>query len=98
MKVFSKVVQNIVISNYKMKLINFTNKYHNICIIAPNIKQDEDPDVVNYGVQPAAVANEMEFLRNFMTLNEDERMLIGHDFKSFIKGCTFRGKNCLSET
>ena len=49
-------------------------------------------------MQPAAVANEMEFLRNFMALNEQERMLIGHDFKSFIKGCTFRGKNCLKET
>ena len=58
----------------------------------------EDPEEVNYGVQPAAVANEMEFLRNFMTLEEKERILIGHDFNSFIKGCTFRGKNCLIET
>ena len=66
--------------------------------LASNSKQDKDPEVVNYGVQPAAVANEMEFLRNFMALNEQERMLIGHDFKSFIKGCTFRGKNCLKET
>ena len=58
----------------------------------------EDPEEVNYGVQPAAVANEMEFLRNFMSLEEKERILIGHDFYSFIKGCTFRGKNCLIET
>ena len=54
-------------------------------------------DEVDYGVQPAAVANEMEFLRNFMTLNEKERILIGHNFNSFIKRCTFRGKDCLNE-
>ena len=54
-------------------------------------------DEVDYGVQPAAVANEFNFLRNFMTLNEKERILIGHDFSSFIKRCTFRGKDCLNE-
>ena len=52
---------------------------------------------MDYGVQPAAVANEFEFLRNFMTLNEKERILIGHDFGSFIKRCNFRGKDCLIE-
>ena len=62
------------------------------------VEQNDDPEEVNYGIQPAAVANEMEFLRNFMSLDESERILIGHDFKSFIKGCTFRGKNCLTET
>ena len=62
------------------------------------VEQNDSPDEVNYGIQPAAVANEMEFLRNFMSLDENERILIGHDFKSFIKGCTFRGKNCLTET
>ena len=60
-------------------------------------EKEDDPAEVNYGVQPAAVANEMEILRNFMTLEEKERILIGHDFNSFIKGCTFRGKNCLVE-
>ena len=49
------------------------------------------------GIQTETVANEWEFLRNFMTLNEQERILIGHDFKSFIKGCTFGGKDCRNE-
>ena len=49
------------------------------------------------GIQTETVANEWEFLRNFMTLNEQERILIGHDFKSFIKGCTFRGNDCGKE-
>ena len=52
---------------------------------------------VDYGKQTATVANEWKFLENFMTLNEEERILIGHDFESFIKSCTFRGKNCLDE-
>ena len=30
-------------------------------------------------------------------MNEEERKLIGHDFTSFFKDCTFRGKNCLEE-
>ena len=41
-----------------------------------------------------SVADEMEFVQVFMTLNEDERALIGHDFKDFIKECTFRGHIC----
>ena len=43
---------------------------------------------------PTSVAEEMEFVQVFMTLNEDERALIGHDFKDFIKECTFRGHIC----
>ena len=49
------------------------------------------------GIQTETVANEWAFLRNFMTLNENERILIGHDFDSFIKGCTFRGNDCMDE-
>ena len=48
-------------------------------------------------IQPASVGKEMKFLKNFMTMNEEERKLIGHDFASFFKDCTFRGKNCLEE-
>ena len=48
-------------------------------------------------IQPASVGKEMKFLKNFMTMNEEERKLIGHDFTSFFKDCTFRGKNCLEE-
>ena len=54
--------------------------------------------IVDYGTQTETVANEFEFLRNFMTLNDEERFLIGHDFDSFIKDCTFRGKNCFDRT
>ena len=50
------------------------------------------------GDQPVFVAEEMGFLKTFMSLNEEERILIGHNFSSFIKGCTFRGRDCLDET
>ena len=43
------------------------------------------------------LSKEMEFLKIFMTLTEKERVLIGHDFKSFIKSCTFKGENCLDK-
>ncbi len=52
-------------------------------------------NTVDYGIQTETVANEFEFLRNYMTLTDQERILIGHDFNSFIKGCTFRGKDCM---
>ena len=45
-------------------------------------RKSEAKDEIDYGSQPATVAQEMEFLTNFMTLNEQERMLIGHDFKN----------------
>ena len=52
----------------------------------------------SYGTQTKTVAAEMEFLKNYMSLNEQERLLIGHHgFDSFIKGCTFRGADCLKE-
>ena len=44
--------------------------------------------------QPSSVSEEMEFVRSFMTLNADERGLIGHNITSFIKDCTFRGRTC----
>ena len=56
------------------------------------------PGLDDYGAQPTSVAEEMEFLRTFMTLNEAERILIGHNYTSFIKGCTFRGRDCFNET
>ena len=39
---------------------------------------------------------EFMFLQNYMSLKESVRISIGHDFSSFIKICTFRGKNCLN--
>ena len=67
-------------------------------ILSTFLDLGDNPDAVNYGVQPAAIANEINFLSNFMSLNEQERILIGHEFSSFIKACTFRGKDCLTET
>ena len=88
-------------------LIPFTSYKTSFCIYIKNCpfiilwfpylidkRQNNDGD---YGIQTETVANEWEFLRNFMTLNEKERILIGHDFDSFIKGCTFRGKDCTDE-
>ena len=49
------------------------------------------------GGQPPSVGKEMKFLKNFMTMNEEERKLIGHNFTSIFKSCTFRGNDCLEE-
>ena len=59
---------------------------------------DDNYKAVDYGIQTESVANEFEFLRNFMSLNDQERIIIGHDFDSFIQSCTFRGKNCMDST
>ena len=48
-----------------------------------------------HGDTPSYLESEYEFLAPFMTLSENERRSIGHDFDSFIKACTFRGKDCL---
>ena len=40
------------------------------------------------------IQREFIFLQNYMGLNESARISIGHDFPSFIKNCTFKGKNC----
>ena len=47
--------------------------------------------------QAPSVGKEMKFLKNFMTMNEEERKLIGHNFTSIFKACTFRGNDCLDE-
>ena len=48
------------------------------------------------GDTPSYLETEYEFLAPFMSLTETERRSIGHDFDSFIKSCTFRGKDCLN--
>ena len=50
------------------------------------------------GGKPPTVEAEQRFLFYFMSLNEDIRKTIGHDFTTFIKSCTFGGYDCLSET
>ena len=48
------------------------------------------------GDTPVYLESEYTFLAKFMTLNETMRRSIGHQFDSFIKSCTFRGKDCLN--
>ena len=48
------------------------------------------------GETPVFLESEYTFLAQFMTLNETLRRSIGHQFESFIKSCTFRGKDCLN--
>ena len=48
------------------------------------------------GETPVYLESEYTFLAKFMTLNETIRRSIGHQFESFIKSCTFRGKDCLN--
>ena len=56
-------------------------------------EHDEKEDV-----QPTSEKEEMEFIKLFMTLNADERALIGHNFTTLVKACTFRGRSCENET
>ena len=48
------------------------------------------------GATPSYLEAEYQFLDFFMSLNESVRRSIGHDFPTFIKSCTFRGKDCLN--
>ena len=60
--------------------------------------QHGEPTQDDLGQQPTSVAQELMFLQAFMTLEEPERQIIGHNFSSFIRGCTFRGRDCLNES
>ena len=48
------------------------------------------------GDTPVYLEAEYIFLAEYMSLNRSIRSLIGHEFQSFIKSCTFRGKDCLN--
>ena len=45
---------------------------------------------------PNYLESEYTFVKQYMSLFEDTRRSLGHDFDSLIKSCTFRGKNCLN--
>ena len=57
-----------------------------------------DPNMMGdpSGATPSYLESEYKFLASFMSLSENERRSIGHDFDSLIKSCTFRGKDCLN--
>ena len=48
------------------------------------------------GDTPDYLETEYTFLKQYMSLNRSIRSHIGHEFTSFIKSCTFRGKDCLN--
>ena len=54
-----------------------------------------NPSPGAYGEQSQAAKDEAEFVMQYMTLSETIRKMIGHDFESFLKMCTFRGSDCL---
>ena len=58
------------------------------------IKRGGRGDQGHEAPQTASVAEEMKFVRVFMSLSDDERQLIGHNFTSFIKACSYRGRTC----
>ena len=41
---------------------------------------------------------QLEFLYQYMSLSEMNRIAIGHQFSDFFKECTFGGADCLNET
>ena len=88
-KVSCNISEALIYAIFYMKYIN---QYYTSFVSGSN------PPPECMGQQPSSVAEEMEFLRTFMSLDEKERQLIGHNFTSFIKGCTFRGRDCLNET
>ena len=54
-----------------------------------------NPQPGAYGEQSQAAKDEAEFVMQYMTLSETIRKMIGHNFESFLKMCTFRGSDCL---
>ena len=46
---------------------------------------------------PDSVLEEYQFLREYVSLAETTRRLLGHTFQGLVKGCTFREKDCLDE-
>ena len=49
------------------------------------------------GEQTEDVYRDYNFMMYYMELPMEIRANIGHQFSDFIKGCTFRGTNCLNQ-
>ena len=56
--------------------------------------EDEDGNCKTCSV-PTYLDTEYTFLQVFMSLEETERFLIGHNFTGLVKSCTFSAKNPL---
>ena len=52
---------------------------------------------LGYGEQTEDVSMDYDFMMYYMALPSKIRGTIGHQFSDFIKGCTFRGTNCLNQ-
>jgi hypothetical protein len=46
---------------------------------------------------PTSTNDENEFLYYYMSLSEDTRKTIGHQFEESVLECTFRGRECLEK-
>ena len=46
---------------------------------------------------PSYLETEYQFLKVYMTIDEEERFAIGHQFEDMVKECTFRGRDCTQE-
>ena len=46
---------------------------------------------------PSFLETEYMFLQLYMSISEEERILIGHSFVDMVKDCTFRGRDCKQE-
>ena len=66
-----------------------------------NQLQDEDvedgPGFCEDCSVPAFLDTEYIFLQYFMSLEEEQRFKIGHNFSGLVKSCTFRGRDCNNE-
>ena len=52
--------------------------------------------ILGYGHQTPEVAKEYDFMMYYMILPLALRAAIGHQFSDLVKGCTFRGIDCLN--
>lgn len=46
------------------------------------------------GAVPEQIDKEYEFLSEYMSLESDQRSLIGHKFEDLVKACSFRERDC----
>ena len=65
-------------------------------------EQEPPPEPLQGGSCPTCAVPEIfdeqyKFLQGYMTLEEDERFKIGHNFSGLVKSCTFRGRDCKDE-
>lgn len=63
-----------------------------------NINPASLPKIAQYGNTTAEVIEEYEFLKLYMQLKVEDRIAIGQELESLIRGCTFRERDCKDQT